>query len=73
MNFAFNMPFKVSVNKKKCIGCAICGIICPEFFEAVDSPTEQKFVPKFKEIEAQSLVAEAEIACPTKAISAKEK
>lgn len=59
------MPYKIKVDKDKCIGCGACESICPEIFEIKDS----KSSPKKPVTEKLTCEKEAEEVCPVKAIS----
>jgi ferredoxin len=54
---------KISVDKKKCIGCGACEAICPITFELKDGKSVVKKQPK--EITCEQ---EASDSCPTQAI-----
>ncbi|MBC8434946.1 ferredoxin [archaeon] len=58
------MTFKISVDKKKCIGCGSCNAICPGSFTMKDGKAE----PTKKEVEELTCETDAESACPVGAI-----
>lgn len=58
------MAFKISVDKKKCIGCGSCAMICPKSFVMKDGKSE----PVKKEVEKITCEKDAESACPVDAI-----
>lgn len=58
------MAFKISVDKKKCIGCGSCNAICPKAFTMKDGKAE----PINKEVETITCEKDAESACPVSAI-----
>jgi ferredoxin len=55
---------KVSVDKKKCIGCGACASICPEVFEMKESKAQVKKIETDKEC-----AKEASESCPVQAIA----
>ncbi|MCU0642109.1 MAG: ferredoxin [archaeon] len=57
---------KISIDKKKCIGCGACCACCPEVFEMKNG----KANAKTKESNAPCVKAAAE-GCPVNAISLK--
>jgi len=61
--------YKVSVDKKKCIGCGACVSICPKFFELKNGKSHAKKT----EIDEKDLkcIREAKDICPACAISIK--
>jgi ferredoxin len=58
------MSYKISVDKKTCIGCGSCNAICPSGFTMKDGKAE----PVKKEVESISCEKDAESACPVGAI-----
>ncbi len=58
------MVFKISVDKKKCIGCGSCNAICPKSFTMKDGKAE----PVKKTVEKLTCEKDAESACPVDAI-----
>lgn len=58
------MTFKISVDKKKCIGCGSCSAICPGAFAMKDGKAE----PTHKAVEKITCEKDAESACPVNAI-----
>jgi ferredoxin len=59
------MTHKISVDKKKCIGCGACAAICPNSFDL----KEGKAYPIKSEVEELTCEKDAEIGCPVGAIS----
>jgi ferredoxin len=57
---------KITLDKKKCIGCGACAACCPEVFEMKGG----KANPKVKESNAPCVKQAAE-GCPVKAITLK--
>ncbi len=55
---------KIVVDKKKCIGCALCWTVCPQVFAA--GKDGKSFVKEQKDIPC---VKEAIESCPVEAIS----
>ena len=64
MKKRYKMPFKISVDKEKCIGCGACAAVCSENFEVV----EGKAKPKKSEVDEIGCCKEAEDTCPVHAI-----
>lgn len=58
------MTFKISVDKKKCIGCGSCNAICPKSFTMKDGKAE----PTNKQVEKITCEKDAESSCPVNAI-----
>ena len=61
------MPYKVSVNRNKCIGCGTCVNTCDNF-KLVDG----KSMPKKAVVKEPGCNKEAESLCPVHAISVKK-
>ncbi|MAH45760.1 ferredoxin [Candidatus Pacearchaeota archaeon] len=59
------MGHKISVDKKKCIGCGNCSAVCPGSFELKGN----KAVAKKPVVEKLTCEKEAEAGCPVQAIS----
>ena len=62
------MPFKISIDKEKCIGCSSCTAICPKSFEL----KKDKAIPKQQIIEKITCEPDAEAVCPVQAIKIEE-
>ena len=58
------MGYKVSVDKKKCIGCGNCVALCPETFEVKDGVS----CVKQGHVEDLDCEKSAEELCPVQAI-----
>jgi ferredoxin len=59
------MTHKISVDKKKCIGCGACTATCPNSFDM----KEGKAYPIKPEVEELTCEKDAEAGCPVDAIS----
>jgi ferredoxin len=55
---------KISIDKKKCIGCGACASICPDGFEMADGKAKVKS-------QKANCAKEAADSCPVQAISVK--
>jgi ferredoxin len=58
------MAFKISVDRKKCIGCGSCSMICPKSFRMKDGKAE----PVKVSVDKISCEKDAESSCPVGAI-----
>ncbi|MEM4330523.1 MAG: ferredoxin [Candidatus Pacearchaeota archaeon] len=59
------MPYKIKVDKNKCIGCGSCEAICPKSFYL----KEGKATPKKEKVTKITCEEEAKNSCPVGAIS----
>ncbi len=62
--------YKITFNKKACIGCGACTSVCPENWELVENDGVFKAKPKRIEISEDQLMSnqEAENVCPVEAM-----
>ncbi len=65
------MMMRATVNKNLCIGCGLCGEVCPEVFEmGEDDKAQIKTVPV--PLNAEDSCREAASQCPESAIQIEE-
>ena len=62
------MPFRITVDKDKCIGCHACANSCPSMFRMVDGKSE----PVKPVASEPGCSRQAASECPVDAISVKE-
>ncbi len=58
------MAFKITVDRKKCTGCAACTVVCPDNFEMKGDKSQ----PRKPRVEKLTCEKEAEAGCPVQAI-----
>lgn len=58
---------KIKIDKKKCVGCGTCGVICPEVFELGEDGKARVKSQEFKDLKVQK-IQEAVDSCPVGAI-----
>ena len=63
---------KVILDKKKCIGCATCVVLCPEVFSFDDNQAIAVINDKAIENAEQDKLKSAVQACPSTALSMEE-
>jgi ferredoxin len=62
------MPFKISVDKGKCIGCQNCANVCPAMFRM----NGDKAQPIKSKVDDAKCAGKAASECPVQAITVKE-
>ena len=65
------MAYKITVDKKECIGCGACEAQCPEGFE-MEQGSEVKAKPKKEKVDDLGCIKDAADICPVNAIKVKE-
>lgn len=58
------MAFRITVDRKKCIGCGACAAVCPGSFEMKGGKSQ----PKKPKVEKLTCEMAAEAGCPVQAI-----
>ena len=62
------MPFEISIDKEKCIGCQNCANTCPSHFKMNGDKAE----PVKKKVDDVGCANKAKSECPAQAITVKE-
>ncbi len=63
--------FRITVDRKKCIGCGACAAQCPDNFE-LETGEEYKAKVKHAEVTELGCNKDAESICPVQAIKIEE-
>lgn len=60
---------KVHVDEEKCVGQAMCFLVCPEMFELSDEDGRARILREDVPADLEEAVRQAERSCPEQAIS----